>query len=145
MKRHPLNPLRATATAILALALTGLLFLAGAAPASAGGKSPHRPGHPQSIAVKGQVSTPASYSVADLAALPQTTLPDDRHRKARGDLTGVLLESLITAAAPQTPEVKNADLRVSVVVAGKRGAVAATLAELQPRFGNHPALLVTQP
>ena len=144
MKRHPLNPLSATATAILALALTGLLFLAGATPASAGGKSPHRPGHPQSIAVNGQVSTPASYSVADLAALPQTTLPDDRHRQARGGLTGVLLESLITAAAPQTPEVKNADLRVSVVVAGKRGAVAATLAELQPRFGNHPALLVTQ-
>ena len=146
MKRPSLNPLRATATAVLAVVLTTLLFLAGTSPASATGKSHHKhQNHPaQSIAVKGQVTTPASYTAADLAALPQTTLPDDRSRTARGDLTGVLLESLVTAAAPATPPIKNADLRVSVVVAGEHRAVAATLGELQPRFGNHPALLVTR-
>ncbi len=147
MNRHSLNPLRATATGVLVAVLAALLLISGATPASATGKSRHRPSHPshaRSITVGGQVVTPASYSAADLAALPQTTLPDQRERRARPDLTGVLLESLVTAAGPQTPAVKNADLRVSIVVAGKHGAVAATLAELQPRFGNHPALLVTQ-
>lgn len=146
MKRNSLNPLRATATAILAVFLTGLLLVSGAAPASATNTShhKHKHHHAQSIKVKGQVSTPASYTGAELAAMPQTTLPDLRDRRPGRDLTGVLLESLITAAAPKTPDVKNADLRVSVVVAGKRGAVAATLAELQPRFGNHPALLTTK-
>lgn len=147
MKRSPLNALRATVTAILGAVLTAFLLLGSGAPAAATGKSHHRPTHPshaKSITVGGQVSTPARYSAADLAALPQTRLPDEREHWARPALTGVLLESLITAAVPQTPAVKNPDLRVSVVVAGKHDAVAATLAELQPRFGNHPALLVAR-
>ena len=147
MKRAPRNPFGAAVTTILAAVLTALLLVGGTVPASATNKIPHRPSHPSQarpITVGGQVSTPGSYSPADLAALPQTTLPDVRGPRPRPDLTGVLLESLVTAAGPQAPAVKNADLRVSIVVAGRHDAVAATLAELQPRFGNHPALLIDQ-
>ena len=147
MNRHPLSPLRAVATGVFAAVLAALLLVSGAAPASATNKPHHRPspsGYARPIAVGGQVATPASYTVAEFADLTQTTLPDERDRRARPELTGVLLESLVTAAGPQTPAVKNADLRVGIVVTGKHGAIAATLAELQPRFGNHPALLVTR-
>lgn len=144
MKRVHHNTIRAGLAALLAVALSALLLVGGTAPASATNKSQHKHRHQQLIAVKGQVATPASYTAADLAAMTQTTLPDLRNRRPGPDLSGVLLESLITAAGPQTPAVKNADLRVSIVITGRRGAVAATLAELQPRFGNHPALLVTQ-
>lgn len=102
--------------------------------------------HPRTagVAIRGQVTTATFYSAADLASQPQTTLPDLRGRRHAPDLTGVLLDGLVTTAGPETPDVKNAELRVSVIVAGRHDRLAVAFGELSSRFGDHPALLVTR-
>ncbi|WP_375424922.1 hypothetical protein [uncultured Friedmanniella sp.] len=129
---------------ILALTATAGLLLAGAVGAPVA--SAHdRPGRaPDAVVVKGAVAVPASYSVRDLAALPQTGLPDLRGPRHRGHtVTGTLLEPLVTAAAPVLPAVKNAQLRVTITVSGRdHRSVAVALGELASANGNHPALLV---
>lgn len=96
-----------------------------------------------SVRIAGAVAAPTAYTVADLAALPQTTLPDDRRHRPAPDLTGVLLEPLVTAAQPELPSAKNALLRVTLTVQGRHHSIAIALGEITPRFGSHPALLVT--
>jgi hypothetical protein len=95
-----------------------------------------------SVSVNGAVTTPATYSAAQLAAMPQTTFTVT----ARGgpvSATGVSLESLVAAAQPTVdPTIKNGLLRVTVSVAGRFGApVTFGEGELDPSFGNHPAYL----
>lgn len=104
------------------------------------GSSPRR-----SVVVNGEVSSPASYTAAQLARLPQTTLTlHIGHRPVR--MTGVLLETLVNAAQPAYPDdlanTKNEPLRVTVTVQGaSRQSVTFALGELSATFGNHPALL----
>jgi hypothetical protein len=87
--------------------------------------------------VGGAVSSPATYSIAALKALPQTTATVSGRT-----LTGVSLETLVNTAMPVLPSAKNAALRVTIAVAGSVGrTVTIALGELDPNFGNHPALL----
>jgi hypothetical protein len=117
------------AAALAAVAVVG----AGGVPAQAHGHP-----HPAAVRVTGAVTTPASYTAAQLSALTPTTVAG-RH----GSVTGVALGDLVTAAVPVLPTGKNTQLRVTVTVSGSGGrSVAFALGELDPSFGNHPALLV---
>jgi hypothetical protein len=83
--------------------------------------------------------------MAQLAALPQTTDTVTEGFKQVTD-TGVLLETLVSDAGPAYPasllNTKNELLRVTVTVRGiGRDEVTFAVGELDPAFGNHPALL----
>lgn len=131
------NWLRACgATAILTAA-----GLAGALPAQA---APQASVAASGLAVDGAVSTPASYSPAQLQALPHTALvvPRTPFSSRTTTYTGVSLRDLVTTAGPVLlPGAKNALLRVTIAVSGRLGAVTLALGELDPNFGNHPAIL----
>jgi hypothetical protein len=96
-----------------------------------------------SVSVTGAVTTPATYSKAQLAAMPQTTFTVTRHGGGPVSATGVSLESLVTAAQPNVdPTIKNGLLRVTISVSARVGApVTFGEGELDPSFGNHPAYL----
>ncbi len=126
---------RTVAVAALAVALTATgTTTAGATPRSDG----------PAVTVTGAVTNAATYSRAALAALPQTTLPVYARGFSGHTVTGVTVESVVQAAVPTVdPAIKNGLLRVRVTATGADGhAVAAALGELDPSFGNHPALLV---
>jgi hypothetical protein len=117
--------------------------LAGAGSASAA----FTPGAQTKIVVGGAVTTPATYTRADLLALPQTTVQTTR-RTIFGPVTssdeGVSLQALVNLAHPILPVgPKNPTLRVTINVAGKLAeSVTVALGELDPGFGNHPAVVV---
>jgi len=83
--------------------------------------------------------------MARLAKLPQTTATLTLGL-SHVTVTGVLLETLVSDAGPAYPasllNTKNELLRVTATVRGA-GQPEVTLAvgELDPNFGNHPALL----
>lgn len=122
---------------VLALPIAGALVAA--PPALAHGRTSHA-----AVTVRGAVAAPASYDRAALAALPKTTLPDERkHGRRAHSITGVPVLDLVQAAMPVLPATKNAALSVVLTVSGaghRREAIA--LGELDPGFGDHPALLV---
>ena len=97
------------------------------------------------LSVGGEVTTPTAYTAAALAKLPQTTATvtvGSRHVT----VTGVLLETLVTDAGPAYPasllNTKNELLRVTATVRGAgHRQVTFAVGELDPGFGNHPALL----
>ncbi|XBB65211.1 hypothetical protein ABFU82_13910 [Nocardioides sp. WV_118_6] len=93
------------------------------------------------VTLGGEVSTPRTYQVADLRALPQASVT----ALAGGDVhtfTGPSLEALVGAAAPVVPAGHNPNLQVSVTVTGAAGrTVTVALGELTATFGNHPAVL----
>jgi len=114
---------------------------AAAAPVEAGGGQPAGP----VLQVGGEVSSPAAYTAAQLAALPQTTVTLTVGGRPVTD-TGVLLETLVTDAAPAYPasllNTKNELLRVTVTVSGAgHHEVTFAVGELDAGFGDHPALL----
>ena len=121
-------------TAVLAASVTGLA--GGPAYASAGSRPV--------LSVGGEVTTAASYTAAQLAALPQTTATVTVGGRHVTD-TGVLLETLVTNAGPAYPasllNTKNELLRVTVTVRGVDRQVTFAVGELDAGFGNHPALL----
>jgi hypothetical protein len=96
------------------------------------------------LSVGGEVTTPAAYTAAQLAALPQSTVTVKEGGRQVTD-TGVLLETLVTDAAPAYPasllNTKNELLRVTVTVRGAGRQVTFAVGELDPGFGSHPALL----
>ena len=100
------------------------------------------------IAVNGEVSSPTSYTMAQLGSVTQTSV-SVAHWGPKGTrtvtVTGVALETLVTLAQPAYPALpnsKNRLLRVTVTVRGQHHrAVTFALGELDPNFGNHPALL----
>jgi hypothetical protein len=97
------------------------------------------------VTVTGAVSSPTSYSLGQLAAQPQTTFSITR-RTRRGPRTqteaGVNVESLVNAADPILPNLKNPTLRVTVTVGNAFGQrMTLALGKLDPSFGNHPAYL----
>ncbi len=96
-----------------------------------------------SVSVVGTVATPATYTPAQLAALPQTTLTI-----GATTYVGVSLESLVTAAAPvyPVPPGNNPALRVAVTVTSDAGGpnagpVTFALGELIANFGNNRGLV----
>jgi hypothetical protein len=101
-------------------------------------------GAPPALSVGGEVTTPATFTAAALAKLPQTTdtlTVGNRQVK----VTGVLLETLVTDAGPAYPALVNTKNELLRVTATVRGAgnrqVTFAVGELDPGFGNHPALL----
>lgn len=98
------------------LALSAALLAGTVAPAGASTRT---------VTVDGAVTTPASYTASQLKAVG-------------GDLA-----KLVAASAPVLPPGKNTALRVTVTVTGSHRAVTFALAELDPAFGNHPAVLTT--
>jgi hypothetical protein len=124
----------------VAVALTVGLSALNVVPAQA-----RRGPHSRPVTVAGAVSSPTSYSFGQLAAQPQTTF-SITHRTRRGPRTqtetGVNVESLVNAADPILPNLKNPILRVTVTVGNAFGErVTLALGELDPSFGNHPAYL----
>jgi hypothetical protein len=123
-------------TAALAASIAGLAGFS--VPAYAHGTS--RP----VLSVGGEVTTPAAYTAAQLATLPQATVTVKKGGRTVTD-TGVLLETLVSDAAPAYPasllNTKNELLRVTVTVRGAGRQVTFAVGELDPGFGSHPALL----
>src|ERR1700679_1353140 len=82
--------------------------------------------HPSPLSVGGAVAAPATYSLSQLEALPQTTVTVSGrswHGSHAVTDTGVAVENLVEASQPTLPNVKNALLRVTVTVAGRDRAV----------------------
>ena len=122
----------------IALAAVFLALTAGASAASSGRHQP-------TVAVGGAVAAPATYTLAELGALPQTSFTATERwwwgSRTHTD-TGVSLEDLVNDAGPTLPAAKNALLRVTVTVSGRWAwPVTLALGELDPNFGNHPAYL----
>lgn len=96
------------------------------------------------LTVSGAVSDPASYTLAQLGALPTETVTLPGWDDSCGvQAVGVSLDRLVTMAAPVLPSVKNALLRVIVTASGSSGhKVTFALGELAPSFGDHDAVVV---
>ncbi len=131
--------------AMVVLAVAGLAATATAsAPAGARPTSPAL-GPTAGVSVDGAVNAPATFTLAQLAALPQTTVtvPAAVPGGRATTYTGVSLEDLVKLAQPLVPKAKNALARVTVDVRDASGRVVTfALGELDPSFGNHPAYLV---
>jgi hypothetical protein len=114
---------------------------------SAGGAAAFQQQHQSTVDIGGAVTTPATYSLSQLEALPLThTTFQVTRRSWWGTSTetdqGLSLEDLVNLAGPTLPNAKNASLRVTVTVAGPwQGPVTFALGELDPSFGNHSAYL----
>jgi hypothetical protein len=111
----------------------------------AGGPAYASAGSRPVLSVGGEVTTAASYTAEQLAALPQATATVTVGGRQVTD-TGVLLETLVTSAGPAYPasllNTKNELLRVTVTVRGAgHRQVTFAVGELDAGFGNHPALL----
>ena len=93
----------------------------------------------QAVHIGGAVTTPTSFSAQQISALPKTTLSS-----RRGPVTGALLTAVLASAGPTFDSGKNGLLRASVTVTGLLGwRVTFAYGELDPGFGDHPALLTT--
>jgi len=130
------------------LSLTvGLVVAIGWSAGARGAAAAIQPGAMTKVVVGGAVTTPATYTRADLLALPQTTVQTTR-QTIFGPVTtadqGVSLQALVNLAHPVLPVgPKNPSLRVTINVAGKLAeSVTVALGELDPGFGNHPAVVV---
>lgn len=97
------------------------------------------------VSVVGEVTSPATYTVADLDALPQTTYLVSRQGPGNPrTVTGVNLRDLVARSVPVLPAGKNTQLRVTLTVTGiGNRAVTFASGELDLSFGNHPAVLTT--
>lgn len=97
------------------------------------------------VSVTGAVASPATYTAAQLAAMPATTYPVTNARRGTpSTVTGVDLETVANLSAPTVPAGKNTTLRVTLTVTGRsHRAVTFALGELDPSFGAHPAVLTT--
>jgi Collagen triple helix repeat (20 copies) len=99
---------------------------------------------PPPVQIGGTVTTPATYSDTQLAALPQVTVtgwaPGDTSTHS---YAGPSLDALVTTASPVIASgIKNGTLRVTVAVSDATGQqVTFALGELDPGFGNHTAVL----
>jgi len=101
--------------------------------------------NPRTVSLNGEVVSPSSYTLAQLASLAQTTVTVTVGTRQFTE-TGVLLETLVAAANPAYPasllNTKNKLLRVTATVRGAgHDAVTFAVGELDPNFGNHPALV----
>ncbi|GLY38055.1 hypothetical protein Amsp01_040790 [Amycolatopsis sp. NBRC 101858] len=100
----------------------------------------------RTVGVGGEVVNPARYTAAELVALGQATYPVANPRPgAPAVVTGTSLYDVVVRAVPVVPPGKNTALRVLVRVTGAHGRVTFALGELDPGFGNHPAVLVPGP
>ncbi len=98
------------------------------------------------IMLGGQLTTPRSYLLSDLQALPSQEVRltyTVAGQSATHTFKGVLLSDLLTAAKPTfDAKVKNASLGWYVLAQGADGYAALfSLGEIDPSFGNRAVLL----
>ncbi len=95
-----------------------------------------------SVQLRGSLTT-TTLTAAQIAAFPATTLAlASPGGGSHGSVTGALLTEVLNSAGPQFGEGKNAQLHAAVTVAGRSGwGTTVAYGELDPGFGNHPALL----
>ncbi|MEC3981469.1 hypothetical protein [Amycolatopsis sp. H20-H5] len=124
-------PRSAVVAAFVALLLTAL-----SAPALATSRA--------EVSVTGAVATPVVYTASQLAALGETTYPVTNPGRGQSPtVTGVDLAAVVALSAPVLPPGKNTALRVTLTVTGAHDSATFALAELDPGFGHHPAVLTT--
>lgn len=95
-----------------------------------------------SVTVNGDGLTPVTLKTSELAVLPQTTISAGLDGKTV-TATGPLLSSLLSyAGVTYNSACKNDELRYWVEVTSANGSAAVlTAGELDPGFGNRPAIL----
>lgn len=89
------------------------------------------------VTVGGTVNAPTTYSPHQIAAQPQVTVTTPSGRK----VTGASLQALADLSDPQLDTRHNPILRQTVAVHGRLGSARFATGEVDPQFGNHPALL----
>ncbi|WP_060722145.1 hypothetical protein [Pseudonocardia sp. EC080625-04] len=139
-----------TTRALLLALLTTAALVSGcgspapAAPAPAATTTATAP-PPGEVAVSGDVHAPRTWSRADLAALPQTTV-SVRYGSGKGPqehtLSGVPLVRLLPPEALATTDAKNDLLSFGVLAVGADGYRAlVSYGEVSPDFGNRGLLV----
>jgi hypothetical protein len=126
---------------ILVAVLAAAAFLSGTALARAGASSPIVPS--VTVNTVGLGLPPVTLKTSELAILPQQTISVPLAGVATTE-TGPLLSALVTYAGVQfNSTCKNDELRYWVEVTSADGSQAAviTSGELDPLFGNRPAIL----
>ncbi|MBV9356826.1 MAG: hypothetical protein JO023_15035, partial [Chloroflexi bacterium] len=83
-----------------------VLIVAAALAAAMGSVSAYASGDSRTVSVRGQVHAPTTYSSAQLAALPQTTVTVTVAGR-QVTAAGVLLETLVNDAGPAYPRLPN--------------------------------------
>ena len=99
------------------------------------------------IAVTGLVSTSLHLTMADLGSFPATHVSATQvssHGPVPLDCTGVSLGAIVAKAALNVGSKNNANLAHTLLVTGDDGyAVALSLGEIDPNYGNAPAIIAT--
>ena len=125
---------------VAAIAASLLMLMATAAP---GGAQPSGP--PASLSVQGQVRHPLSFTAAELARLPPTTVEsrfDTEHGPEHATYTGVLLWTLLGKAGLVNAPGRKTYLQHTIMVRGRDGyMVALSVAELDPGFEGKPVVV----
>lgn len=125
----------------IAVAVVIAALSAGTASATCGG------GYAPALTVTGAVSTPRTYTLADLQALPASKLTvswySGRDGLVTGSYIGVPLYDLITAAGVVTnPNQKNDILRASILVSATDCyQTMIAMGEILPNFGGEQAMV----
>jgi DMSO/TMAO reductase YedYZ molybdopterin-dependent catalytic subunit len=100
-----------------------------------------------SLKLDGAVKTPATYGVADLAALPSAsiTLTIQGHDAASGSWKGVPLMALIDKAGTVEEKGHGAYLQHVIIARGTDGyGVAIAIGEIEPKFEGKQAIVAYQ-
>jgi hypothetical protein len=99
------------------------------------------------IAVSGLVATPLHLTMADLGNFPATHVSATQvsgHGPVPLDCTGASLGAIVAKAALNVGSKNNASLGHTLLVTGDDGyAVALSLGEIDPNYGNAPAIIAT--
>lgn len=130
--------MRRALTAVITAVLLTLIAVPGVAAAPVGEA---RSGG--DVPITGDVTAPVTLTAAQIAAVPSVTLPlAAPGGGTRGTVTGAPLTDVLATAGPVFGGEKNAQLHALVTVAGPGGwRINLAYGELDPGFGNHPALL----
>ncbi|HEY1876428.1 MAG TPA: molybdopterin-dependent oxidoreductase [Rhizomicrobium sp.] len=100
-----------------------------------------------SVKLDGTVKTPATYSMADLAALPAAgiTLTIQGHDAASGNWKGVPLMALIEKAGTVEDKGHGAYLQHVIIARGTDGyGVAIAIGEIEPKFEGKQVIVAYQ-
>ena len=100
-----------------------------------------------SLRLDGAVKTQATYSMADLAAMPSVsvTVTLQGHDAASGSWKGVPLMALIEKAGTVEEKGHGAYLQHVIIARGKDGyGVAIAIGEIEPKFEGKPVIVAYQ-
>jgi DMSO/TMAO reductase YedYZ molybdopterin-dependent catalytic subunit len=100
-----------------------------------------------SLKLDGAVKSPATYTMADLAALPaiNVAISPEGHEAASGNWKGVALLTLIQKAGTTQEQGHGAYLQHVIIARGTDGyGVAIAIGELDPKFEGKQAIVAYQ-